>query len=203
MEEVGAVALHIFPEEAQREGAFFVLVADFAECLGRLEEHCDTLVFAVAAGRGPVAQHFLPGAGVFPFAGVGYMEAFAVAAHSVEHHEVVLVPVEYAGERGFWHVVGRDACGHCVKPHLFGGIGQGHQRDTLACGETAFFEPLCTAFQSMVTAHHGQRSHSAVHRVKLSDQSESTHIRVSYINRDPPVSGFHTLIILRHNCIAP
>ncbi len=50
----------------------------------------------------PVGWELVPVERVHPLSGVGDVEPFAPAWNPVEHHEVVLVPVEYGGEGGIF-----------------------------------------------------------------------------------------------------
>ena len=97
-EEMGAIATHVFPEECGGGGARVIFVAYLSEFLGRLEEHGDSLLPVAVSRRDPMPRHLFTVAGIFPFSGVGDMEAPAIPADPVKHHEMVLVPMEYAGE---------------------------------------------------------------------------------------------------------
>ena len=158
-----------------------LLLCPCGEIIARVEHHGNPFG-GIRGGGGdgtgggePVFLHSRSAAGVFPFAGVGDMEACTAAAHAVEHHEMVLIPVQDSrqwlpGELGESH-----AGGSAVEPQVVGGIGYPFKRHPLHGGAAVCRHRLQAHLPPEDTAYHRKACHSALHGIALAHESEPGH----------------------------
>ncbi len=99
----------------------------------------------------------LPAAVAYPpLARVGDVEAPAPAAHLVEHHEVILIPMQNARQWLLRQSVDTHTGSLGLKPHGLGGVFDGEQRHALGSGEAQPRERLYGAAAPVIIAYHGQ-----------------------------------------------
>ena len=178
----------VFPdvakEEAERPWILFAILA-VAFCLGRVEggrglkQHGYPLVLPTRPRAYPMVPEFIAAVAHQPLARVGDIEELSLA-HLVEHHEVVLVPMEDAGKRSLRQIV--DGCPHAdrMQPHVVGGLTDSQQRDTLRRDMADLREPFHRDLSPIVQADHLEACHTALHRVELFDEGEPAHLLQYY-----------------------
>ena len=91
-------------------------------------KHCHALVFSARTCAHPVLLHvFLPAYGK-AFAGVGNIKLLFLYVDLIQHHKVVLVPVQYARQRSFCQIVEADTSAYRMQSQLFGRLAYAQQR---------------------------------------------------------------------------
>lgn len=98
LHEAPAVLLQVTKKEAERVYAFRLFPFQLTKFRGRFQEHGDSFFLPLRGSAHPMLFKFFPAVSDFPFARVGDVEGFP-SPYFIEHHEMVLVPVEDARKR--------------------------------------------------------------------------------------------------------
>ena len=143
---------------------------------GRRQQHGHPLILASRVGAHPVVGHLVARICHQPLARVGYVILTAVPAYPVKHHEVVLVPVQYARQGRHAQVVHRQPAAYCLHAQPFGGVAYAEQRHAFVGGETQLRKVFRAVFLTVMGAHHAQTCLSALHGIVLMVNLELAHV---------------------------
>lgn len=115
--EVSSVLLHVAEEETERTFLSSLLPLLFVELLSRLQKEGDSFFFPLRTGAHPMLCKLLPVVVHQPLSRVGYIELLSFL-YSVEHHEVVLVSMEDAGQGSLLHLLHRNPTANATQAQL-------------------------------------------------------------------------------------
>ncbi len=170
-EYLAPVGFEIAEEEAERAPAGIGRIVAALHVGFRGEgEHCSAAIGSFAS-RSPASQHFLLAVDEFFCSRVGDVETSPTTAlrHPVAHHEMPLVPVEYARHRHFFgECVDVDLHGFGAEAYGRGGLADAEHRHAVACDVAQLPESGERIFLAVVSGYHPQACGAAVHCVELS-----------------------------------
>ena len=128
------VAAHVTPQKCSLLAGFgpMVLPLSLKKSRLRLEQQGYAHIAPVALAAHPVLIELIGTVGQFALAGVGHVECMLAVAppfHAVQHHKMLLIPVQDAGQHVLRNqIFCRDAPTHGFEAQLLGAAAYGQQR---------------------------------------------------------------------------
>ena len=137
----------------------------------RLQQQGNAHIAPVALTAHPMLVELIGTVGQFALAGVGHIECMLAVAppfHTVQHHKMLLIPVQDAGQHVLRNqIFRRDAPTHGFEAQLLGAAAYGQQRHAQLVELAQFAYLVHVGRASVVRHNHGQRGCATVHAIEL------------------------------------
>jgi hypothetical protein len=139
------------------------------------QQQNDSFVFAVFFGAEPTVAKFLFGVFEFSGGGVGDKKGLPFAVYFIEYDEMVLIPVDNAGQWGFFQLIEREPRTDGSETYILGGFGDTEHGNAFTGNMRFFSETFERIDAPVMGGDHAEAGGAAVHGVVLEEGRESTH----------------------------